>query len=127
MKKDKKLTKKVIYKILDWCVVNYGRSEFNKNKLIVDFRKPDYLTGDVMASYDYETGIIYVNKETHKTLRMLINSIIHEYTHYKQNMRHYNILDTYLAYNKNPLEIEAFKIAKRDTKRCIDEIKDSLK
>jgi len=52
----------------------------------------------------------------------MANSIIHKYTHYKQNMKHYQILALYLPDSKNPMEIEAERISKKDTKKCIKEL-----
>jgi hypothetical protein len=40
-------------------------------------------------------------------------------------MKHYQILAMYLPDHKNPMEIEATKIAKRDTKKCLKELFDT--
>jgi hypothetical protein len=75
-----------------------------------------------MAYYDEIDSIIFIDKNQHQTLYELANSIIHEYTHYKQNMRHYQILALYLSDDKNPMEIEAHRVAKKDTKKCLKEV-----
>lgn len=117
-----KPTRKHINQIFDWCIKTYGKSKFNKELPVIEFRKPDYYTEGCMAFYDEIESMIFVNKEDNDNLPELVNSIIHEYVHYKQNMKHYQILALYLPENKNPMEIEAKKIAKRDTKKCLKEV-----
>jgi hypothetical protein len=75
-----------------------------------------------MAFYDEIESTIFIAKDLNKDIKELTNSIIHEYTHYKQNMRHYQILALYLPDHKNPMEIEAERIANKDTKKCIKEL-----
>lgn len=117
-------SRKYVNKIVDWCIKTYGKSKYNKEFPEVHYRSRYYLDEDAntLAFYDDTDGVIYINKDEHKSLRTLANSIIHEYTHYKQNMKHYDVLSTYLPYNKNPMEIEANEVAKRDTKKCLKEI-----
>lgn len=117
-----KPTRKHINQILDWCLKNYGKSKFNKDFPIIEYRKPDYYTEEIMAFYDEIESTIFINKDKNDNLEELANSIIHEYVHYKQNMKHYQILALYLPDNKNPMEIEADKIAKKDTKKCLKEV-----
>lgn len=117
-------SRKYVNKIVDWCVKTYGKSRYNRDFPEIHYRKKYYVYDDTntIAFYDDHDGIIYINKDENKNLRALANSIIHEYTHYKQNMRHYDVLSMYLPYKSNPLEIEANQIAKRDTKKCLKDI-----
>ena len=117
-----KPTRKHVNQIFDWCIKTYGKSKFNKELPVVEFRKGDYYTEECMAFYDEIESVIFVNKDQNDSLNELANSIIHEYTHYKQNMKHYQILSLYLPDHKNPMEIEANKIANRDTKKCLKEL-----
>lgn len=117
-----KPTRKHVNQIFEWCIKQYGKSKFNKELPVVEFRKEDYYTEGCMAFYDDIESTIFINKDQNDNLPELINSIIHEYVHYKQNMKHYQILSLYLPDNKNPMEIEASKIAKRDTKKCLKEV-----
>jgi hypothetical protein len=43
------------------------------------------------------------------SVQMMIQTIIHEYTHYIQNMKHYHILYKKYGYDKHPQEVEARK------------------
>lgn len=122
MTEDSKPTKKHVNQIFNWCINTYGKSKFNKDTPTVEFKKSDYHTEGCMAFYDEIEGTIFISKDQNNTLKELANSIIHEYTHYKQNMKHYQVLSLYLSDQKNPMEIEANKIAKRDVKKCLKEV-----
>lgn len=117
-------SRKYVNKIVDWCVNNYGISKYNKYFPEIQYRSGFYMNEDpmTMAFYDSEDSVIFINKDDHKSMYQLANSIIHEYTHYKQNSRHYDVLSQYLPYHKNPMEIEAKQVAKRDTRKCLKEI-----
>lgn len=117
-----KLTKRHANKILYWCLSNYGLSKYNKTFPDVEYKKHDYYTEGCMAYYDEIDNIIFISKDDNDTLEELVNSIIHEYIHYKQNMKEYQILSKTLSDFDNPLEIEANEIAERDTKKCIKEV-----
>jgi hypothetical protein len=117
-----KLTKSHVNKIFEWCLKTYGKSKYNKTFPVIQFKKPDYTNEDCAGVYDEIEHTIFINKEQHTTLEDLANSVIHEYTHYKQNMKHYQILALYLDNDKHPMEIEANEIAERDSKKCIKEV-----
>lgn len=106
-------------KIYAWCKKKYGRSRYNGRYPDIAFKKADYYTGEDWGYYDEDEQLIYINKEKHETLEDLVHTIIHEYTHYKQSMHHYQILAIYLDSDQHPLEIEAEAIANRDTPECL--------
>jgi Zn-dependent peptidase ImmA (M78 family) len=120
-------SRKHVNKIIDWCVKNYGRSKYNKEFPTVMYRTAKYMDEDprTMAYYDEDQGVMYIKKEDHKNLYQLASTIIHEYTHYKQNLHHYNIISMYTPYKEHPMEKEANKIARRDVWKCLREIKSS--
>ena len=114
-----KLHRGHVDKIYSWCKKKYGRSRYNGRYPDIVFRKPDYYTGEDWGYYDEDEQLIYINKDKHETIEDLIHTIIHEYTHYKQSMHHYQILAKYLDSHEHPLEIEADKIADKDTEECL--------
>lgn len=127
MTDDIKPTKKHVNRIFEWCIKTYGKSKYNKELPTVQFRKGDYYTEEYMAYYDEIDAVVFINKDRNTSIKELTNSVIHEYIHYKQNMKHYQILSLYLSDEKNPMEIEARKIAQRDTKKCIKELFEQAK
>ena len=119
-------SRKYVNKILNWCLKTYGKSRYNRWFPEITYRSAKYMDEDpmTMAYYDDHARLIFINKDDHKSLYQLANSIIHEYTHYKQNSHHYQIISQYISYREHPLEIEANAIAKRDTRKCLKEILD---
>ena len=116
-------SRKLANRIMEWCLANYGKSRYNR--YFPDMLYRNYYPDEdprVVAFYDEQESIIFIKKNEHRTAYQLANSIIHEYTHYKQNSRHYNILSMYLPYHENPLEIEANEVAKRDAKKCLQDV-----
>ena len=61
------------------------------------------------AQYDDETNIIYIYYPNMKTEEDVIRSIIHEYTHYRQDHKLFKQYRDIYSYDENPIEIEAHK------------------
>ena len=61
------------------------------------------------AQYDDETNIIYIYYPNMKTEEDVIRSIIHEYTHYRQDHKLFKQYRDIYSYDENPIEIETHK------------------
>ena len=61
------------------------------------------------AEYDDETNVIYIYYPNMKTKEDILRSIIHEYTHYRQDHKLFKQYRQMYSYNENPIEIEAHK------------------
>lgn len=107
------ISRKTAYLALEWCIQNYGPSIHNDlDTLEIGLRsKHEYL-----GEYDSIENIIILNPKKHKTLKDWCNTVIHEYTHFKQNGDMYDRY--YYKYGRNydnhPHEVSAHKIAERD-------------
>jgi hypothetical protein len=127
MNKEKNnFTRSTAYQILYWCIAEYGRSKLNGRYPHIEYRKYDAETEDEeeYGYFDEVEGVIVINKETNKTLTDLVQTIIHEYVHYRfHSMAEYRVLSKYLSHARNPLEIDARKIEKRDYKKCMKYLK----
>ena len=62
-----------------------------------------------IAQYDDETNIIYIYYPNIKTEEDVLRSLIHEYTHYRQDHKLFKQYRQMYSYNENPIEIEAHK------------------
>jgi hypothetical protein len=123
-KKNINVNRSTAQKILDWCYFTYGRSKINGPYPYLEFRKPDYYTGDDYGYYDEVDQTIFVNREAHLDVAELVKTIIHEYWHYvSHSMHEYRILSKYLSHHRNPLEIDARRIERRDYKKCLRYLK----
>lgn len=105
----------LILEILDWCITKYGKSKFEERPLRLRVVK----TGDCAGAYYYRSATIYIYLNHNKTDKQLVDTVIHEYTHYLQPGLDYLILDKYFEYKGHPLEIFAIKTAKSHTSECI--------
>lgn len=114
-------------KIYEWCKKRYGRSKHNGRYPDVVFRKGDYYDGEEWGYYDEVDKCIYINRDKHETLQDLIDTMIHEYTHYLQNMHHYQIIALYLEHDEHPMEIQANAIADKDGIECLKYMEDLYK
>jgi hypothetical protein len=117
-----KLHRSHAVKVLEWCKRHYGRSNYNGGYPTISYTKPDYMLEDLAGYYCEQENHIYINCCLCCTLDELVETVIHEYTHYKQNMYHYQIVARYVKRQDNPFEHEADKIAKRDRQKCIEEM-----
>lgn len=106
-------------KIYEWCKKKYGRSKYNGRYPEIVFRKGDYYDGEEWGYYDEIDQCIYINRDKHETLKDLADTIIHEYTHYLQNMYHYQIISKYLEHYQHPMEISAEDTAQKDSPECL--------
>ena len=97
----------------------YGKGKLNYPK--IELHRDIYarLSGDEeargehssssKAEYDNETNIIYIYYPNMINEEDVIRSIIHEYTHYKQDHKLFKQYRAMYSYDENPIEIEAHK------------------
>lgn len=78
------------------------------------------------GQYDITNNHIQIHYDICKDVKTVIQTIIHEYTHYLQNLRKYYVLSLEYGYDKHPQEIEARK-NERLYSPCWKQIKHKLK
>jgi hypothetical protein len=119
-----KLTRGTVLKVYEWCKKRYRRSKYNGRYPDIVYRKSDYITGEDWGYYDEQENLIFISKDKHSSLADLVDTVIHEYTHYKQNIKvDFRILSKYFeSDDQHPLEIEARSTADRDTPICLKEV-----
>lgn len=99
--------RKIVSETVKWCEENLGVKKHRHGTFkfrvltLGDKHTPAY------GMYDFETNTLYVFRNYTYTVKDIIRAVIHEYTHYLQNLRWYvNVLNK-VGYYKHPLEIEA--------------------
>ena len=99
---------------LAWCIERYGPSIHNDlSTLDLKLRS----SWENYGEYDPDDNCIYLNPKKHRSLLEWVNTIIHEYTHLKQNINgmYTKYYDRYgRTYDNHPHEVAANKIAYRD-------------
>jgi hypothetical protein len=75
--------------------------------------------------YDPVKNRIYVFRNYAPTVKMVVKSVLHEYTHFLQNLRWYGHVLNKVGYNKHPQELEA-RVMEELYSNCWKEIKRKL-
>ena len=70
---------------------------------VVNCKVPNY------GNYDYKNNTITIHRNHTTDVKMVIRTVLHEYTHFLQNLRNYHVLLKKVGYDKHPQEIEACK------------------
>jgi len=111
--------------MFDWCKSKFGESKFNNDFDVKISRKEKGKYGCYIDDLD----IIQINLNVHKSLIELCDTVIHEYTHYLQNMVMYDkyFLKHNRNYNNHPYEISANNKAKKYRKELRAEFKKAFK
>lgn len=99
------LIRKIVKETLLWCEENLGKKKHKKFTFHVLTLKDGPL--QACGMYDDEKGKLLVFRNYNNTVKDIIRVVIHEYTHYLQNLRWYTNVLMKVGYYKHPQEIEA--------------------
>lgn len=116
------ITEENAYRILYWCISEFGRSKLNGKYPHIELVSKDENEENNIAYYDEIEDTIYLFPEHEEltTLTDLVKTVIHEYAHYRfHSMAEYKVLAKYLPHHKNPLEKDAIKYEKKYYKKCL--------
>ena len=108
-------------KTVEWCKANLGTK---RSKLTLKVRKANAvaLKENEVGHFKYWNNEMVLNHDVCKSVKMILTTIIHEYTHYLQPMRQkYVELYEKHGYWKHPFEIEARSNEKLWVK-CYEEV-----
>jgi hypothetical protein len=110
--------------ILKFCQETFGPG---RNKLYPMFSISYRKDMDKYGEYDGVDNLIKIFVDTCKTVSMLTSTIIHEWTHSKQNIiGQYNKLLKKFGYENHPMEIEARETEKKWNRKALNYIKKHL-
>ena len=116
---------KLVNLALEWCSNRFGFRKYTPNIYfsITKERLDENASGWYEPSRHEPEITININKNIN--VQDLINTIIHEYTHYLQPklQKSYNPSDPGFDYKTNPFEVEAREVAKKYTRKCYIQIK----
>jgi hypothetical protein len=112
----------IVKETIMWCQENLGTKSYG-----VDFSVRTLPVGYTPAygMYDYNKRTIMVFRNYAPTVKAVIRSVLHEYTHYLQNLRWYNHTLSKVGYNKHPQEREA-RVMEELYSQCWGDIKVKL-
>jgi len=112
----------IVCETIRWCETNLGAKSYG-----VDYSVRTLPVGYTPAygMYDYNKRTIMVFRNYAPTVKAVIRSVLHEYTHYLQNLRWYNHTLSKVGYNKHPQEREA-RVMEELYSQCWGDIKVKL-
>lgn len=131
MTNNKSYAKKELYAYLtlEWCKMFFGENKRRKKKLSINinskFKKLN--RSIIYGNFDTYRNIIFIYLNNHNTLLEVVQTIIHEYTHYLQSSYQYKKYQKIYNYKKNPYELEARNIEEKYGKKCLRVIRNQLK
>jgi len=112
--------------VLNWCCENLGWSKFHNELPFIDI---DDSSNDwnMMGEYDsFDNNIIIYKKYIH-SIDDLINTVIHEYSHFLQSPTWYtryanNMTIIEVAAGEHPYEIQAEEMAHTHSPKCKEQL-----
>jgi len=121
----KELAESVGLHVIDWCAKKYGWSKFhNQRTVMIETQYESDEKKSTYGEFDRDEVMIYVFTRTNRTVKCLVNTVIHEYQHYLQCPQWVGrYINKYGAGQKNPYEREAETVADLDTDRCIKDLR----
>ena len=115
----------LVVKALHWCKARWGLSEFhNDYPRLRILSKPSKQT--LTGWYCEQKNLLTINLNTNDDDLEIIKTVIHEYTHYLQDLENlYDVLSYAYQnrpYREHPLEKQAYGRERRWGRTCLREI-----
>lgn len=110
---------------LEWCKDNLGINERKRRELELGISHKKRMSGKFIfyGKYCFYRNRIVIYIENCVTLKDLISTIIHEYTHYLQSRTKYAEYEKTYYYSTNPYERQAKRNEVKYTKLCLSDIR----
>jgi len=112
----------IVKETIMWCQENLGTKSYDVDFSVRTLRNK---TNPSYGCYDGARRTIMVYRNYTPTVKMIIRVVLHEYTHYLQNLRWYNHNLSKVGYIKHPQEREA-RAMEELYSQCWGEIKVKL-
>ena len=109
----------IVCETIRWCETNLGTKSFKVNycvRTLGEKYTPAY------GMYDPTKRTIFVFRNYSPTVKCVVRAVLHEYTHYLQNLRWYNNVLSKVGYDNHPQEKEAL-VMEELYSQCWKEIK----
>jgi hypothetical protein len=112
----------IVKETIMWCQENLGTKSYDVDFSVRTLRNK---TNPSYGCYDGARRTIMVYRNYTPTVKMIIRVVLHEYTHYLQNLRWYGNVLSKVGYDKHPQEREA-RAMEELYSQCWGEIKVKL-
>ena len=94
----------IVCETIRWCETNLGTKSYKVNYCV---RTLGGKYTPAYGMYDPTKRTIFVFRNYSPTVRCVVRAVLHEYTHYLQNLRWYNNVLSKVGYENHPQEKEA--------------------
>ena len=108
--RDRDLTMDQAYKIVNltipWCEKFFDSPVIKRRKelLVMIYTSP---TDGVYGQYCDRNNWLTINLDKCVTVKEIIQTAIHEHTHFRQDLKEYSLMNKKVGYDKNPFEKQA--------------------
>lgn len=116
--------RKVVCEAIKWCEANVGVKTKSRTLKYRVLSLPEKCTA-AYGMYDPNSNTLFVFRNHAPTVRMVVRSVLHEYTHFMQNLRYYGHTLNKVGYMKHPQEVEA-RVMELLYSNCWSDIKNKL-
>lgn len=116
--------RKVVCETIKWCEANVGKKTKSRTLKYRVLTLPDSCT-PAYGMYCPTRNTLYVFRNHAPTVRMVVRSVLHEYTHFMQNLRWYSHTLQKVGYMKHPQEVQA-RVMELLYSNCWSEIKNKI-
>jgi len=125
---DIELKKKFVYLSYSWCKKFFGENPRKRKELIIDInpKRRKEKRSIYCGSYCFYKNKLTIYINNCDSLLLIVQTIIHEYTHYLQIRRKYEYYNKVYTYYTNPYEKEAVYNEMKYGKKCLREIKNQF-
>lgn len=131
MTNNKRYVKKELYAYLtlEWCKMFFGKNKRRKKELlfIISPKQKKIKRSIVYGNFDISRNIIYIYLNNNNTLLEVVQTVIHEYTHYLQSSYQYKKYQKIYYYTQNPYELEARNNEEKYGNKCLKFLRNHLK
>jgi len=114
-----KKVKEIASLTLMYSIAKFGVHKYKKVPKVSVINNPD---DKFYGMFDCGTNKIVINRAYATNVKLLVQTLLHEYTHYLQNMNTYIQLYKKVGYDKHPFEVDA-----RNSEKLYTEVYKQLK
>jgi hypothetical protein len=112
----------IVCETIRWCETNLGTK---KKGIKYSVRTLPAGYTPAYGMYDFEKNTLMVFRNYSPTVKCVVRAVLHEYTHYLQNLRWYNHTLSKVGYVNHPQEKEA-RVMEELYSQCWGEIRVKL-
>ena len=116
--------RKLVCETIKWCETNIGKKTKSRTLKYRVLKLGEKYT-PAYGMYDPNKNTVYVFRNHAPTVKMVVRSVLHEYTHFMQNLRWYSHTLSKVGYMKHPQEQQA-RGMEYFYKHCWNDIKNKL-